>query len=340
MAEAVADACEQPNTFNFMYEDSDPIDVKIEKIAKRIYRAEGVDFLPAAQQKIEQFTRDGLTGLSICMAKTHLSLSADPALANAPTGFRIPVRDIRPYTGAGFLTAAVRRHHADAGPGQDPGRLQRGHRRGWEDGRTLLAITADDPYLSASVAQLLDDLAARTPAPGGGAAAALTCAMAAALVEMATSFASAQGLEAVRERAHVIRGQASGLAYADGRAYGVVLEALRMEKGDRADGAAWTRRCPARSPCRCEVLELASEVATLAADVAETGNRNLEGDALAGVAAGRGGGALGGHAGADEREHAVAPRRGRGAPGADAPGTGQGHASARARRHGVRARLG
>ena len=105
MAEAVADAADQPNSFNFMYEDSDAIDVKIEKIAKRIYRAEGVDFAPAAQQKIEQFTRDGLTGLSICMAKTHLSLSADPALANAPTGYRIPVRDIRPYTGAGFLTA-------------------------------------------------------------------------------------------------------------------------------------------------------------------------------------------------------------------------------------------
>jgi formate--tetrahydrofolate ligase len=105
MAEAVADACEQPNSFNFVYEDADPIDVKIEKIATRIYRADGVDFLPAARQKIEQFTRDGLTGLSICMAKTHLSLSADPALANAPSGFRIPVRDIRPYTGAGFLTA-------------------------------------------------------------------------------------------------------------------------------------------------------------------------------------------------------------------------------------------
>src|SRR5690349_190719 len=105
MAEAVADACEQPNSFNFIYEDSDPIDVKIEKIATQVYRADGVDFLPAARQKIDQFTRDGLTGLSICMAKTHLSLSADPALANAPTGFRIPVRDIRPYTGAGFLTA-------------------------------------------------------------------------------------------------------------------------------------------------------------------------------------------------------------------------------------------
>jgi formyltetrahydrofolate synthetase len=105
MAEAVADACDQPSSFAFVYEDSDPIDVKIEKIATRVYQADGVDFLPAARQKIEQFTRDGLTGLSICMAKTHLSLSADPAVANAPTGFRIPVRDIRPYTGAGFLTA-------------------------------------------------------------------------------------------------------------------------------------------------------------------------------------------------------------------------------------------
>jgi formyltetrahydrofolate synthetase len=105
MAEAVADACDQPTSFDFAYSDSDPIDVKIEKIAKRVYRAEGVDFLPAAQQKIEQFTKDGLTGLSICMAKTHLSLSADPNVPNAPSGFRIPVRDIRPYTGAGFLTA-------------------------------------------------------------------------------------------------------------------------------------------------------------------------------------------------------------------------------------------
>ena len=105
MAEAVADACEQPNSFHFVYEDSDPIDVKIEKIATKIYRAEGVDFAPAARQKIDQFTKDGLTGLSICMAKTHLSLSADASLTNAPTGYRIPVRDIRPYTGAGFLTA-------------------------------------------------------------------------------------------------------------------------------------------------------------------------------------------------------------------------------------------
>lgn len=140
---------------------------------------------------------------------------------------------------------------------------------------------SDDPYLGATVEHFLDLLAARTPAPGGGAAAALTCAMAAALVEMATSFASAQGLDAVRERAHTIRERVSELAYADGRAYGVVLDALRLEPGtersQRLDDAV-----SGAIGVPMEVLELASEVAVLAADIAETGNRNLEGDALAG----------------------------------------------------------
>ena len=138
-----------------------------------------------------------------------------------------------------------------------------------------------DPYLGSTVEDMLEQLAARTPAPGGGAAAALTCAMAAGLVEMATSFASAQGLESVHERAHSIREVVSGLAYADGRSYGVVLEALRMEPGEARtqsldDAVSGAIGVPMR------VLELASEVAILAADVAETGNRNLEGDALAG----------------------------------------------------------
>jgi methenyltetrahydrofolate cyclohydrolase len=139
----------------------------------------------------------------------------------------------------------------------------------------------DDPYLSSTVAGFLDDLADRTPAPGGGAAAALTCAMGAALVEMATSFGSAQGLVHIRERAHVIRCEASTLAYADGKAYGRVLEALRIppgaERHRRLDAAVSEAIAV---PMR--VLELASEVATLAADIAATGNRNLEGDALAG----------------------------------------------------------
>jgi methenyltetrahydrofolate cyclohydrolase len=139
-----------------------------------------------------------------------------------------------------------------------------------------------DRYLSATVAGFLDDLAARTPAPGGGAAAAITCAMAAGLVEMATSFDSARGLEQVHARAHELRTRVDGLAQADGRAYAVVLEALRMPAGPERthsldDAVAGAIACP------MQVLEIAAEVATLAADVAETGNRNLEGDALTGA---------------------------------------------------------
>ena len=60
-------------------------------------------FYAEAEQKIEQFTRDGLGTIPVCMAKTHLSLSADATLLNAPEGFTLPIRDIRAYTGAGWL---------------------------------------------------------------------------------------------------------------------------------------------------------------------------------------------------------------------------------------------
>jgi formate--tetrahydrofolate ligase len=103
LAQAVADACEQPNDFRLVYEDDDPIKVKIEKIAKQVYGAAEVVFYLDAQRKISQYHEDGLDKLPICMAKTHLSLSADPALLNAPEEFELPVRDIRAYTGAGWL---------------------------------------------------------------------------------------------------------------------------------------------------------------------------------------------------------------------------------------------
>jgi formiminotetrahydrofolate cyclodeaminase len=139
-----------------------------------------------------------------------------------------------------------------------------------------------DPYLTASLAEFLDQLAARTPAPGGGAAAAVTCAMAAGLVEMAAAFDAGGHLDSVGERAHDLRGQAADLAAADGRAYGRVLDALRMPGGPER-----TRLLDAAVAgaidCPMQVLEIAAEVATLAADVAERGNRNLEGDALTGA---------------------------------------------------------
>jgi formyltetrahydrofolate synthetase len=103
LAEAVAEACEQPNEFALTYEDDDPIEVKVEKIAKKVYGASRVVFYMDAERKIRQYNDDGLDKLPICMAKTHLSLSADPAMLNAPEDFTLPVRDIRAYTGAGWL---------------------------------------------------------------------------------------------------------------------------------------------------------------------------------------------------------------------------------------------
>jgi formate--tetrahydrofolate ligase len=103
LAQAVADACEQPNSFGFIYEDDDTIETKIEKVAKKVYGAKDVVFYLDAQKKIKQFNDDGLDKLPICMAKTHLSLSSDPALLNAPEDFTLPVRDVRAYTGAGWL---------------------------------------------------------------------------------------------------------------------------------------------------------------------------------------------------------------------------------------------
>lgn len=103
IAKAVVDACEKPSDFKFLYPDDVSIKEKIETIATEIYGADGVDYAPLAEQKIKQYTEYGWDKLPMCMAKTHLSLSHDPALKGAPTGWRLPIRDIRASVGAGFL---------------------------------------------------------------------------------------------------------------------------------------------------------------------------------------------------------------------------------------------
>jgi formate--tetrahydrofolate ligase len=103
LARAVVEACEQPNTFHQLYQDDEPIQDKIEAVAKQVYGAKDIYLYPEAEAKIGQFTREGLGHFPICMAKTHLSLSSDPLLLNAPENFTLPVRDIRAYTGAGWL---------------------------------------------------------------------------------------------------------------------------------------------------------------------------------------------------------------------------------------------
>lgn len=103
LAEAVVMASEKPSNFQFLYPLDISIKEKIEIICKEIYGADGVDYLPEAEAKIELYTRLGFDQLPLCMAKTHLSLSHDPVLKGVPKGFRVPIRDIRASVGAGFL---------------------------------------------------------------------------------------------------------------------------------------------------------------------------------------------------------------------------------------------
>ncbi|KAI8973692.1 formate--tetrahydrofolate ligase-domain-containing protein [Mycotypha africana] len=107
LGQAVIKACEQPSDFKFLYELNLPIEKKIETICREIYGADGVEFSDLAKEKIETYTRQGFSGLPICMAKTQYSFSHDPALKGVPTGFTVPIRDIRASVGAGFLYPLV-----------------------------------------------------------------------------------------------------------------------------------------------------------------------------------------------------------------------------------------
>ncbi len=103
LAEAVIKAAEKPTNFKFLYPLEWSIKEKIEIICTQIYGADGVDYSPEAEKKIELYTRLGFDKLPMNMAKTHLSLSHDPAMKGVPKGYKIPIRDIRASVGAGFL---------------------------------------------------------------------------------------------------------------------------------------------------------------------------------------------------------------------------------------------
>ena len=103
LAEVVAAAAEGDSDFRMLYADDEPIATKIEKIATTVYGADGIELAPAAREAIARLEKQGHAHLPICMAKTHLSLSHDPTQRNRPTGFVVPIRDIRLYSGAGML---------------------------------------------------------------------------------------------------------------------------------------------------------------------------------------------------------------------------------------------
>ena len=106
LAKAVAEIADSGKAdFHYLYEDELPLTQKIEKIAKEIYRAERVDFDPAALKKLKDFEEKGYGKLPVCIAKTQNSISHDPKLIGAPKGFVFPVRDVQLYAGAGFVVA-------------------------------------------------------------------------------------------------------------------------------------------------------------------------------------------------------------------------------------------
>ncbi len=120
LAEAVVAAADEPSKFDFLYPLEAPIEQKIEAIAKRVYGADGIFLLKTARDKIAQFAGTSIDKLPICMAKTHLSLSHDASLTNAPTGFTVTVRDLRAYTGAGWIVALCGDMQTMPGYGANP----------------------------------------------------------------------------------------------------------------------------------------------------------------------------------------------------------------------------
>ncbi len=103
LAAAVIKASDEPSNFNYLYDINAPIKEKIEILAREVYGAAGVDYSPEAEKKIKLYTDLGYTNLPICMAKTHLSLSHNPAWKGVPKDYIFPIRDIRASVGAGFL---------------------------------------------------------------------------------------------------------------------------------------------------------------------------------------------------------------------------------------------
>ena len=103
LAEMVAAAAEEPSSFQFLYPLEATLREKIETIATKIYGADGVEYYPPAAEQLDAFERNGFGNLAICIAKSHLSISSDPKLKGAPTGWKLPVREVRASVGAGFV---------------------------------------------------------------------------------------------------------------------------------------------------------------------------------------------------------------------------------------------
>jgi formate--tetrahydrofolate ligase len=120
LAEAVVEAADEPSKFQLLYPDDISLRAKIETVATKIYGADGVDYSPEATAQLDMYERNGFGRFPVCIAKTHLSLSHDPTLKGAPTGWRLPVREVRASVGAGFVYPICGEMRTMPGLGSEP----------------------------------------------------------------------------------------------------------------------------------------------------------------------------------------------------------------------------
>ena len=123
LAEAVAEAAEEESEFQVLYPDEASLADKIETVATRVYGADGVEYSPQAAGQLAAYERAGFGRLPVCIAKTHLSISSDPSLKGAPTGWTLPVREVRASVGAGFVYPICGEMRTMPGLGRAPAAL-------------------------------------------------------------------------------------------------------------------------------------------------------------------------------------------------------------------------
>ena len=113
-------ATKDGSNFAPLYGPDTPIREQIQTLARRVYGAADVEFLPECQKRIDWLTEQGMGTLPVCMSKTHLSLSHDPSLKGRPRGFTMPVRNVYPSAGAGFVVALAGDIQLMPGLGKEP----------------------------------------------------------------------------------------------------------------------------------------------------------------------------------------------------------------------------
>ncbi|MEZ5245414.1 MAG: formate--tetrahydrofolate ligase [Acidimicrobiales bacterium] len=123
LASAIKEAAEEPSEFRMLYPDDASLKDKIHAVATKVYGADGVSYSPQADTQLQTFTDAGFANLPVCIAKTHLSLSHDSTLKGAPTGWTLPVREVRASVGAGFVYPICGDMRTMPGLGKEPAAL-------------------------------------------------------------------------------------------------------------------------------------------------------------------------------------------------------------------------